>query len=290
VLDIWTNMNASESTVTYELIWMSPMSHVFICPILMTPHSYVWHDSFICATCQFMCATYDSFICATCLIDMCDTTHLYVRHASFVCVACSFMCATYDSFICATCLIHMCGMLIHVCDIWLIFMCNTDDASFICVTWLIHMCDMAHSHVRHASFVCATYDSFICALVRHASFICATCLIHMCDMTHSYVLHDFSMCVTSSFICATWHNSNAQHFCLRGNWEKYDPTQSMNALMNSWIEEWMNEAMHEWIHEWTNEWMNQRRINLHIWQWSCLQGKNPWPDTVTQVPRQGHEP
>ena len=32
--------------------------------------------------------------------------------------------------------------------------------------------------------------------VRHDSFICVTCLIHMCDMTYSYVWHDSSMFVS----------------------------------------------------------------------------------------------
>jgi len=73
--------------------------------------------------------------------------------------------------------------------------------SFICATWLIHMCDMAHSYVRHGSFICATWFIHMCDMahsyVRHGSFICATWLIHMCDMTYSYVRY-------VSFIRVTW--------------------------------------------------------------------------------------
>jgi len=188
VSDIWTHINE----YIYELIvWMSPMSHVFICPILMTPHSCVWHDSFICATCPFMCVTFDSFTC----VHMSDTPHSYAWHAhSYV--------------------RHM--TLSYVRHWWC----------------LIHMCDMVHPNVRHASF-CDIW-------LIHIS-PCATCLIHTCAMTHSYVLHwhNFSTCVTSSFIFATWHNSNVRHVCLRGNRdsENYDPKQSMNELMNYRINE-----------------------------------------------------
>jgi len=52
-------------------------------------HSYVWHDSFVWATCLTrtwaMTHSYvwhDSFICVTWLIHMCDMTHLYERHVS----------------------------------------------------------------------------------------------------------------------------------------------------------------------------------------------------------------
>ena len=72
-------------------------------------HSYVWHDSFICAWHDsFICMTWlivtwlihmydvawlihmydvvwhDSFICMTWLIHMCDMTHFEVRHDSFL--------------------------------------------------------------------------------------------------------------------------------------------------------------------------------------------------------------
>jgi len=74
-------------------------------------HSYVRHDS---------------FICATWLIHTCDMTHSYVRH---------------DSFICLPSLIHMCDMTHSY----------VRHDSFICVPWLIHMFAMTHSYVWHDS-------------------------------------------------------------------------------------------------------------------------------------------
>jgi len=65
-------------------------------------HSYVWHDS---------------LICATWLIHMCDTTHFYLCHGSFLCLTWHRnMCdmthsyGWHDSFICVTWLIHVCAM------------------------------------------------------------------------------------------------------------------------------------------------------------------------------------
>jgi len=108
--------------------------------IKMVPHvthSYVRHDS---------------FICATWLIHKCNMTNSYVRH---------------DSFISATWQIHMCDMTPLVrClrwhastsfngDVWHDYSYVRHDSS-ICATWRIHMCDMTHSYVRHDSFICAT--------------------------------------------------------------------------------------------------------------------------------------
>ena len=57
------------------------------------PHSYEWHDSFICMTWLIhlrdmtpSSVWHDSFICVTWLIYMCDMTHLYVWRDSFICV------------------------------------------------------------------------------------------------------------------------------------------------------------------------------------------------------------
>jgi len=98
-------------------------------------HSYVWHDSFICAIRLIhMCdmthsyVWHDSLICMTWLIHMCDTTHSYVWH---------------DSFTRVTWLIHMCDMThSYVCDIE--FVSRHD--SFV-LTWLIYTCDVANSYI-----------------------------------------------------------------------------------------------------------------------------------------------
>ena len=121
-------------------------------------HSYVWRDSFLCATwlihmCD-MTHSYvwrDSVLCATWRIHMCDMTHSYVRHDPFLCVP------------------------------WLIPMCAMTHSfawrdSFICVIWRIHICDMTHSYVWHDSFTCVIW------------------LIHVWDMTHSCVWYDSFVC------------------------------------------------------------------------------------------------
>jgi len=93
-------------------------------------HSYVRHDSFICATWP---------------IHMCDMTHSYVRH---------------DAFICATWPIHMCDMMHSY---------GRHD-SFICAMWPMHMCDMTHSdrHATHSCiFVCAYVCMHIFTYILH---------------------------------------------------------------------------------------------------------------------------
>jgi len=161
-------------------------------------HSYVRHDSFICATWRIhMCdmthsyVRHGAFICATWLIHMCDMAHSYVRHDAFTSATPWFTCATW--------LIHMCEMTHSY----------VRHDSFICATWRIHMCDMTHSPGRHNWFICATWLFHMCDMthsfdtipvhvpIEHDAFVCATWLFHMCDTTYSYVRHD-------SLICATW--------------------------------------------------------------------------------------
>jgi len=132
--------------------------------------SYVWHDS---------------FMCATWLIHVCGMTHSCARWWH-LCVY-SY---THKSLIWKTLVFHMShtyeldaqavplytavfphirknrvSRVFHLC-------------LFIRVTWLIHVCDMTHSCVWHDSFMCVTW------------------LIHGCDMTHSHVWHDSFTCVT----------------------------------------------------------------------------------------------
>jgi len=79
-----------------------------------------------------------------------------------------------------------------------------------CVTWLIHLFDMTHSYVWHESFICVTWLIHMCDMtdsyVWPDSFIRVTWIIHMCDMTHSYVWYDW-------FICVTWliHTCDMTH-------------------------------------------------------------------------------
>jgi len=64
---------------------------------------------------------------------------------------------------------------------------------FMCVIWLIQMCDMAHSYVRHDTFICVTW-------LRHDTFICVTWLIHVCNITRHHHLREWHY----SLIWVTW--------------------------------------------------------------------------------------
>ena len=98
-----------------------PVHVLFQC--VCVTHSYVWHDSFICA-----CVTWLIHTCT------CDVTHSYVYawHDSFVCVRVAW-------------LIHMCMRdMTHSCVyVW------HDSFICVCVTWLIRVCtcDVTHSYV-----------------------------------------------------------------------------------------------------------------------------------------------
>ena len=153
-------------------------------------HSYVCHDSFICALRLIHeCVTsyLDSFVrvrpllslklmCAICMKRyLCEDgyvrsymwvmTRLYVRH---------------DSFMCAPWLIYTCAMT-HLYDL-----CENAwvrDGLFVRAPWHIHTCAMTYSYVRHD-------PSMTHSNVWHDSITCVQSLTHMCDMTHSYVRHD----------------------------------------------------------------------------------------------------
>ena len=143
---------------------------------LMSHHSYMRHDS---------------FMCETWLVHIWDMTRSYMRH---------------DSFIYETRLVHMRHLvrdnhwkLRQTDQTQKILLLLVDDSS-VCETWLIHVWDMTHSYVRHDSFICETclihmWDmTYSC--MRHDSALNVSfrsescCLIHMWDMTHSYVRHD----------------------------------------------------------------------------------------------------
>ena len=109
-------------------------------------HSYVRHDSSICATWLIhMCGMTHSYVCPysfiseVWLIDMCDMTQLYLQH---------------DSFICAT--------------------------------WLIHTCDMTHSYVWHVACTCVTCRIRMCNMTRSSSHLTYThTLKHALTHTHT---------------------------------------------------------------------------------------------------------
>ena len=92
-------------------------SFIYVSCLFCVSNSYVWHDSFKCAT----------FLkCATWLIDMCDMTHSNVRHDSFL--------VRYDSFIYVSCLFCVSGTSHSY--VWY------DSHTF--VTWPFRMCDIIY--------------------------------------------------------------------------------------------------------------------------------------------------
>jgi len=149
---------------------------VYVCDMTL---SYVWHDS---------------FICATRLIHMCDMTHSYVWHDSFM------------RLIEALCFpVGKCDMTLWILMKWLFHMCDRTHSyvwqdSFICVTWPIHMCDVTHSYVWHHSVIEAFFFPVgECDMTPryqwNDTFIYVTGLIHIYGRTHSYVWRDPSICV-----------------------------------------------------------------------------------------------
>jgi len=117
-------------------VYMRTHTHIRACTHTYTPHTRVWHDS---------------FICVTWLIHLCDvhTWHAYVRHThTHTHTQQSCQMPRASSFVCVTLRIHTCDMTrTYVCHVW--------HDSYICVprvTWLVHMCatcDMTRTYVCH---------------------------------------------------------------------------------------------------------------------------------------------
>jgi len=165
--------------------------HICVWYMCDMPRLFERYYSCLCNTYVYdVCV--DSFICATRLIYMCIHTHThctsantdvydvcekwlicmrninnswvwphsYLLHKNYWCLLVfdTLMCVIYgwhDSFVCATWLIHMCGLTHTFC-----IRASTQSiaSACMCVTRLCvrYMCDMAHSYVRHNSFICAT--------------------------------------------------------------------------------------------------------------------------------------
>ena len=178
----------------------------FICDMA---HSYVRHDS---------------FVCATWLIYMCDMTHLYVRHDSFICATCLIrlrdislhmcdMTHSHASLVRVTCFIHTCAMTHQYAwqdrsmrMTWLIRTCDMTHSTGQQVTnwnmtWLIHMCGMSHAYMWYAPCIHVTRPIHTCDMPH--PHMCDVPHPHMCDTPHprvcndSYVRHD-------SYV---WHDS-----------------------------------------------------------------------------------
>jgi len=136
------------------------------------PHSYVWHDLFVCVIC--ICVFVCVFVCVCMCVCMC---------------VCLYVCVCMCDVPYSNRAIHLpyCGSQ------WFYVPWLTR------VTWLIHMCHASRSYVWHASSIQGHQSSFIVGLgafiymcndphVWHDpfSFIYVTRLVHMCDMPHPY--------------------------------------------------------------------------------------------------------
>jgi len=132
-------------------------------------HSYLWHDS---------------FICATWLIHMCDMTQLHVRHDSFTSGAvrrCSPI--RTGSFV----YVYVC-----VCNSYekrLNYTCNMTQSyvqygSFIRATWLMQMCVTTHSYRAH--FVCVRQFFFFGLYTC----MCWRVIHRWYDSCHVYIICD----------------------------------------------------------------------------------------------------
>ena len=154
-------------------------------------HSYVRHDSFVCATPPIHVCKCETWLIHTCntthsRVYMWDMTHSYVQHHPFTCVY-----VRHDLFICATPPIHMC-----ICETWVDPYIWIE--MFTCVTWHIHMCDMTRFIYMNRVY-----------MKRY---------IHMCDVAYLRVWRGIFTCVTwidsyiwieyiwiDVFSCVTWH-------------------------------------------------------------------------------------
>jgi len=110
--------------------------------------------------------------------------------------------------------------------------------SFICVIWLIHKCDMAHSYVRHGSFVCVTQ------------------LIHMCDMAHPYVCRESCISLKDRHSNTTSAGVDKAHSYVRHD----------SFICVAWpIHKWDMAHSYVWYHSFIS--VTLYRIRCHTYEW-----------------------
>jgi len=171
--------------ISYE--WGAPLAFIretwliYMCDMT---HVYVWHASFLCATCLIH-TCHNSCIYVTWFVSLCvhkwDITHAYEWGVSHVWRSCLHV------------EMRVRHPLLHSYVPWLIYMC---------VTWPVSMCVYMNesfaprnacaaslAHVKHGSFVCVRHQC-----VRHSEL--------MYNMAHSYAW-DISVWDIPS-LCATW--------------------------------------------------------------------------------------
>jgi len=201
-----------------SFIIITPVSSIG-CVFLLCdmPHSYVWHASLICLTCEQVV----SLVMESCCITEYGLFYrallqkrpiIYVWRASLICrdmprsdMTCSYV--WHGPFVCGIWPIYTCDTthlyagiirvtwLIHTCDMTHLFVWTDMTHSYagiVRVTWLVRMCAMTHLYLCHGSFMCDMTHSYVC----HDSFIRGH---RTCDMTRSYA-HSYA-----GIICVTWH-------------------------------------------------------------------------------------
>jgi len=166
----WQGVSGSKDAPTLMLpTHLSHMQDTWLIHKWDMPHSYVWHDSFICGTRPIVYETW--------LIQMWDTTHPHVTGCPP---------GSRDS--------PILMLPTHVVLLWDLTDAYLGHRLFVCETRLVHMCDVKIVFVRHNSCCRHTlayseiwlmhiwYIDYL--YVRHESFICATWRLCLWDITH----------------------------------------------------------------------------------------------------------
>ena len=154
---------------------------------------------------------HESFTCVTWLIYTWDMTHPSVRHDSSICEA--YGVATIS---------RLLKIIRLFCRIPSLLQGSFAKETYNFKEPTNRSHPIAHSYVRHDSFVCETWLMHMWDMnhsyVRHDSSICETWLIHMWDMTHSCDRHDSSILTLSLQRRSSlmWLNSCDSFMCVMG--------------------------------------------------------------------------